>query len=374
MNTVINQQLEIFRKSHLALLTDDSSASGRTILVAPAANISSSIVNQVLNFSSGLIYVALTPQRAEAFLLSAMTRETGTRASDSGYDFCVSVDARENITTGISADDRAEAVRLLGAVNPVPRALVKPGHIFPVRTRLGGILVKHALPEGALDLVTVAGFTDAAMFAEVLDREGNFLDQEDVSELNRTLQLPAFTLGQLVEHRLTTEQLVYKVAEARLPTQFGGELRSIIYKSSIHAGEHFALVKGEIDPLKPTLTRVQTEHTFLDVFGGANSSRSVINMALQSIAQEEQGIFLYLRLPQADSLTAQVGGSKASTAAISGSAMLREYGLGAQVLRDLGVRKIKLLSSSSLQLLGLDRFGIEIVDQCEVPREEASNE
>jgi 3,4-dihydroxy 2-butanone 4-phosphate synthase/GTP cyclohydrolase II len=207
------------------------------------------------------------------------------------------------------------------------------------------------------------GSTDAAVFMDLLTRDGRLLTAEEQHSLAAAEGIPLIRLSDLVQHRLSSETLVHKVAEAALPTRAGGELRSVVYKSHLHEGEHVALVKGTIDPEVPTLTRVTTEQTFSDVFGGpGRNSRVSIQQALRILDANPAGVLVYLRRPMHGALADQL----LDTTPVPGSqnmALMRSYGLGAQILRDLGVRKIALLSNTEQHLLGLDTFGLEIVSQ-----------
>ena len=363
---MINSQLklDLFKQQRLAILVDDAGANTRAVLFAPAKDINSDQINRMLHLSTGLLFVALSPERSSSFLLSTMSRpRTFVRAStesESDLNMCISVEAREGVSTGISASDRATTIRVLGEKNPIPRKLVKPGHIFPVVTRAGGVLVKHSLPEGTLDIVKLSGFTDAAAYMDLTDGNGHLISKEQAFEIARKEKLPIYTLTQLTEYRLAHETLVERVAEAKLPTAEAGELRSIIYKSILHEGEHVALVKGEIDPQRAILTRVQAEHTFADVFGGKNPpARQQLKMALKVIGDQGNGIVIYLRRPLRGQLRQQIIGQDRERS----NTMMREYGLGSQILRDLGVSKIELLTSSARDFSGVRAFGLEIVSQ-----------
>ncbi len=362
---------EDFKTRSLALIIDDLGEVERAILVAAAQNITTSIVNEILHISSGPLFVALSPERVQAFMLSKMGRPrvTPAHATDinSQLNICLSVEAREGVTTGISVADRTATIKVLGEASPNARKLVKPGHIFPVEVREGGTLVKNALPEAALDLVKICGASEAAVFVDVLNESGDLIDIAAAGELAGRLSIPRLTLSDLMRYRLENEKLVFKVAEARLPTRLAGELKSCVYRTSLHEAEHFALVKGEIDPTKPVLTRVQTEHTCADVFGGLSTpSRKHLRDCLRAINQQGCGVFLYLRSPFAGILREQVSDPQADKVK-KPMALMREYGIGAQILRDLGVRKIELLSSSNKVLSGISTFGIEIVAQKPLP-------
>lgn len=358
--------LEEFRRRKLALVSDDTSEGGRAVVLAAAAEMTTATMNEVIQLSLGLIFVAISAQRANALLLSTMSRPrmtTGGSGERDELNVCLSVEAREGVSTGISAADRAHTVRILGEDLPNPRKLVKPGHIFPVETKTGGILVRNALPEAALDIVTIAGHSDAAVFADILGPDGSFLARTRHHEFAAEHKIPIILLSELTRYRLETEKLVYRYAEARLPNHFAGDVRSCIYKSTIHSGEHLALVKGELSSTSPVLTRVQPEFTFADVFGGRHPpTREQIHQSLRMIGDNGSGVFIYLRRPVGGQLKAQVEslGEPTKDRQVT---MTRDYGLGAQILRDLGVTKIELLTNSRRKMAGLKTFGIEIVGQ-----------
>lgn len=359
-----------FRARRISILWDDAGTRGRAVLVAAAQNISIDTVNELISLSGGLLFVAVTPERAAALMLSKMSRpqtHPTSVAEASQTNICVSVEAREGVSTGISAADRAATIAILGDEQPQPRKLVKPGHIFPVETRAGGVLVKAALPEAACDVVRIAGCTDAAVILDLLGPDGEFLDPSGQETFAATHRLPRLALSELTRFRLSSESLVSRVTEARLPTKLAGELRSIIYRSAIHEGEHLALVKGEIDPEQPVLTRVQPEFTFADVFGGDSPpSRKTIEHALRAIGEQGSGVLVYLRRPSLGELRQQVRKPQEDPSSRPVT-MMRDYGLGAQILRDLGVRKVALLTNSKRNLIGIRPFGIEIVSQREIP-------
>lgn len=361
-------KLADLRQRRLAILLDDSVAAERMILCGPAQDVNYEEINLAIALTANNLFVALSPERTAAFLLSPMARPStsvGNAALSAAQDLnmCVSVEAREGITTGISVNDRMLTIRALGEAVPNPRKLIKPGHIFPVETREGGVLVKHALPEGALDLIKLSGFSDAALFSDVLNESGGFASFTEGRELAARYKIPIFTLGEIVQHRLANEKLVTRMAEAKLPTQLAGELRAYIYKSQIHRGEHLALVKGNIDADTPVLTRIQLEFTFADVFGGSRPpSRQYINASLERIGKEEYGVLIYLRRPFRGVLKEQVADWD-SFSQEERSSMIREYGIGSQILLDLGVRKVALLTNSPRDYSGVKSFGIEVVSQ-----------
>jgi len=367
--TDLDITLSRVRERRIAILRDDVQPLERAIILMPAEDISTEEVNRLITLSGAVVFAALTTERGEAFHLSPMGRpQVASTTRTTGLNICVSVEAREGVTTGISASDRAQTLRILGAKEPQPRKLVQPGHIFPIEVRPGGVLVRNALPEGAVDIVTIAGFTGTAAVIDLLDSEGQFIQGEGIARFAAEHGIPAIDLSDLTRYRLETEKVVYRVAEAKLPTVLAGELRSYIYKSSIHGGENVALVKGEINPAETTLVRVQPENTFSDVFGGEGASRRQMQAALAAIGRRGKGVLLYLRRTSSGELGQQVNAAPHPDRA-EPKALMREYGLGAQILHDLGVRKIELLTGSKKSLIGLDSFGIEIVSQAPIPSE-----
>lgn len=324
------------------------------------------IFNTVLTLSRGLPFVAVSSERASGFFLELMSRPklTPSRPENSGIVTQLSsVEAREGIASGISATDRANTIAVLGEEHPLSRRLVRPGHIFPVLTRDGGTLVRAALPEAALDLTIQAKYSDAALFMDLLDTYGNFISGEDSEKLALEQSIPFFTLSEIVEYRLHREQIVERIAEASLPTRIGGEFRSVLFRSKVHGTEHVALIKGTLNPQTTILVRVQPEMLLRDVFGGGEpSSREQIHACLKAIADRGEGVLIYLQRPPIEAPANEL-----SIRDERPSSMMREYGIGAQILQNLGVSRIELLSNATRKLSGLSMYGIEIVKYLPVP-------
>lgn len=362
--SLITDRLAQFATSKLAVLLDDA-GSGRAVIIAPTEGISAELVNEIITLSGGLTFVALSPERASAFLLSSMTRghPGANTVSQHSIPLYTSVEARSGVTTGISAADRATTLRILGEATPQPRALVRPGHIFPVETKAGGVLVRPAIPEAALDLVSMSGFTDAVLFMDLLDQSGDLLNVADTRALAERRKLTLFSISELIQYRLAREPLISRVAEATIPTKQAGELRAVVYRSVLHEMEHIAYVKGTVSPDEPVLVRVQSENTLADVFGGTTPpSRKHLHNSLRAIGERGCGIVLYLRKP----LIAE-GDSTPNEHSSPSTAQMREYGIGAQILRDLGAGQIELMSSTNRALMGLSSFGISVTRQIAIP-------
>lgn len=362
-------KLSQFADLRMAIIRDDLAPHPRAVLVSPASAMTAAHFNEILTLSRSLPFVILSSDRASSFFLEIMSRpRLHVRDSLSPSPFVAqlsSVEAREGIASGISASDRANTISVLGEDHPQPRRLVRPGHIFPVLARSGGTLVRAALPEAALDLTVLSNFSDAALFMDLLQEDGELLSGDGAQTLAESKKIPLVNLSEIVAHRLQHEQIVERVAEAILPTKIGGEFRSVLYRSKVHGTEHVALVKGDIQPSESILVRVQPEMMLKDVFGcGSSSSRSHIHGCLQEIARRGQGILIYLQRTPAGSPVLE---SPSIPFDERPSAMMREYGIGAQILRDLGVRRVELLSNSARQLSGLSMYGIEIVKHIAVP-------
>ena len=373
--------IDQFKQRRLGVLVDDASAQPRGILIAAAQDITESTVNELMSLTVSVLFVGISSERQGRLMLSSMERPK-TTAPDAPSNFepyrnmLISVEAREGVSTGISMADRATTVRYLGAAEPRAESLVSPGHIFPVRVRTGGVLVKHALPEGAVDLVRLAGFSDAAAFADLLDERGELMDRLQLRKLAKVQQLPITYLSDVVRYRLENERLVERVAEAVVPTHVAGDLQAIVYRVKHYEGDHLALIKGKLNPQEPVLVRVQSEFTLADVFGGSTPpTRGQIYGSLAEINQVGSGVLIYLRSSEAGQLSEQIAQWNNSFSR-NPAAMLREYGIGAQILHDLGVSKITLLSSAPRKLVGLKAFGIEVVGQRHLtpsPQREASS-
>jgi len=375
-----NDRLEFFRafaERGMGVLYDDMSEGiPVAMLIAPAAKATPELINQLISIAGdGTIFVALGPERAELLMLQPMNQFNDSHLScgegtpdrrvsaELLVSSCISVEAREGVSTGISATDRAITIALLAEDPPSPRKLIKPGHIFPLLTVAGGTLVKSALPEAAVDVIRITSGKDAAVALIFTSAESEQLDLKELQNLCKEQLLPILSVASLVEHRLATESLITLEAEARLPTRLAGELKVSIFRSAIHSAEHVALVKGTITPGELVLVRVQTEFTLGDVFGGGTPpSRSTLEQALALIAKREKGILLYLKRPVSGQLTEQVLAINNKQETKQGSQM-REFGIGAQILRALGATRIDIITNTPKQLVGLETFGIEIVSQ-----------
>lgn len=372
----------------LAVITDDSSAPHRSCLFAPAEAADQKCVNSLISKARGLCFVAISEARISAFELKPMMRAPtsppGSESIAAGsalpgsitrpsprYQILESVEAREGVHSGISAADRACTIRVLAGDQPNPRQIVKPGHIFPVAARDGGVLVRNSIPEALIDIMKLAGFRDAAVFADILNLSGELASDTEVAELCASLDnVPRIYLSSVVRNRLESDSVIERVAEAHIHTRHAGRLAVIVYRSLVDGEEHVALVKGElcegkIQSTEPILTRVQAEDTLRDVFESACSPcESPLTAALRQIGARDTGVLVYLRRPyNRQQFSRGSTELEAPRAGESSMNLMRDYGVGAQILRDLGVSKVDLITGSRKNLAGLKTFGIDIVAQ-----------
>lgn len=348
--------LRDFRTTPLALLVDEGETP-RAALIAPAEGIAVETVNRILSLTGGHIFVALSPERAQSFFLDPMP--SGGITPNLNLPLYTSVEAREGVTTGISASDRAKTIRILGEREPRAQSLVRPGHIFPIATKEGGVLVRPTLFEAGLDLVTLAGFSDAAVVVDLLNSKSEFPAIEEIHDFAKKEKISIGSLADLVRYRLVTEPLIEKIAEAKLPTKEAGELKAIVFKSKLHIQEHVALVKGTITQVDSVLTRVQSEFTFADIMDSPEiPTRSLLSKSLTKIGEHGSGVLVYLRRGD---LAQQIEGWSEEYNRRPASKM-REYGVGVQILKNLGVKRIKLLSNAPTLPSGLEKFGLEVTE------------
>ncbi len=344
------QKTENFRKCRLAIVIDDSAANGKTVLTAQGTGLTSDLLNQMLMISGSQVYVTLNPQRAKSFELEPMSR--GAFSSQSALKLLQSVEAREGIHTGISIADRTKTIDILSDSEMNPKMIVKPGHIFPVEIAEGGVLVRASIMEACSDLSLIAGGSDVAVVVDLLNDQGNYPSVQELKTISDKYQLPVFNLSELIVSRLNSTSLVEKVSEADLPLGSGTVFRMRAYRSKLDAVEHVALILGDPSEDGRVMTRVQKENLFTDLFGlQPGSEHSSLRKSINLIEKEGKGLIVYLRASQKDAFK---GRQEAKTA------IFRDYGIGAQIVKDCGAKKLTLLSSSKNAPEGLESFGLQI--------------
>lgn len=351
----ISEILEELRENRLVIVADDPSRENEADLVGVASEITKEQIAFMATHGRGLICAPITSDRAETLRLGPMTPRNQESLKT---DFTVSVDAARGITTGISAADRAETIRVLATDSMHHTDLVQPGHIFPLRAVKGGVLKRAGHTEAAVDLARLAGFPPAGVICEIMNEDGNMARIGDLGEYQKTHALKACTVSQLIEHRHQTEKLVHFEQTINLPTDYG-EFKCHFYTVETDGVQHLALTKGEINAEIPTLVRVHSQSLIGDVFMPRQGASGQLYLALERLANEG-GVLLYLRK---DGTGVNIPAIINNENHADGGADLREYGIGAQILHDLGVRKIKLMTDTPKKIISLDGYDLKIIEQ-----------
>jgi len=371
----IEEAIDEIRQGRMVILMDDKDRENEGDLCMAAESVTPQAINFMATYGRGLICLTLTEERVKHLGLSMMVSEN---TSPFGTAFTVSVDAASGITTGISAADRAKTILDAIADEAKPQDLATPGHIFPLRARQGGVLVRAGQTEGSVDLARLAGLKPAGVICEIMKDDGTMARQPDLMKFARKHKLKVITVADLIQYRLNYDSLVYRAASASLPTRVGGHFQAIVYNTHVDQSEHLALTKGEISPKEETLVRVHTKYVPGDVFGFEFlNTGAVIQRSMELIASEGKGVILYLQpknrgLRPATVTYPRVEGKRQTdmNPSFVYRADFKEYGIGAQILRDLGVRKMRLLTNNRKHLVGLRGYGLEVTSLVPIPGKE----
>jgi len=362
--------IEDIRQGRIVIVVDDEDRENEGDLTIAAAKVTPETINFMAKYGRGLICLALTGQRLDELHIPMMV---GENTSKFGTAFTVSIEARHGVTTGISAADRAKTI--LTAIDPKtkPSDLARPGHIFPLRAQSGGVLARAGQTEASVDLARLAGLYPAGVICEVMNEDGTMARVPELSEVARQHDLKLVTVADVIAYRLRNETFVKQVAESAFPTEFG-DFRIMVFENQLDQEHHVALVKGNIDPNTPVMVRVHSQSTVSDVFYSLRSGgRNELRAALKMINDAGRGVLIYLRqeekglnlVEEIKSYATQNGGSNPGETSLSQNSDmdLRIYGIGAQILRALGVRKIRLLTNHPKKIVGLQGYGLTVMEQ-----------
>jgi len=365
----ITQAIQDIRDGRLVIVADDEQRENEGDLVGAAERITPDMINFMATYGRGLICLTLTPERCQALGLHQMA-EVNTEAHETAFTVSVDAAARFGVTTGISAADRAATIRV--AIDPaaVPADLRRPGHVFPLRARRGGVLQRVGQTEASVDLARLAGLYPAGVICEILNADGSMARRADLERFADEHGLTFVTVAQLVAHRLQTERLVHRVAQARLPTPYG-EFRIIAYRNDVDDAEHVALVYGAVEGRRDVLVRMHSKCLTGDVFGSTRCDCGwQLQSAMRAIAASGAGVVVYLDqegrgiglLNKLKAYELQDVGHDTVSAneSLGFKADLRNYGIGAQILLDLGLSSIRVLTNNPMKLVGLEGYGLEI--------------
>ena len=370
----IDEAIDDIAKGRMVILVDDEDRENEGDLCMAAEKITPEAINFMAKYGRGLICLSLTPERVEELKLQMMTDDN---TSPFGTAFTVSIEAKKGVTTGISASDRATTI--LTAINPntKPEDISKPGHVFPLRARRGGVLQRAGQTEGSVDLVRLAGLYPAGVICEIMNDDGTMARVPQLAEFAKKHSMKIVTVKDLIRYRMRAELFVRRTAVTKLPTEFGGDFMAVAYANDMDSNVHIALVKGAIKHEDEVLVRVHSECLTGDVFGSKRCDcGEQLHKAMELIKKEGKGVVLYMRqegrgiglVNKLKSYELQDKGLDTVEANIKLGFKpdLRDYGIGAQILVDLGVRKMRLMTNNPKKIIGLEGYGLKVVERIPV--------
>jgi 3,4-dihydroxy 2-butanone 4-phosphate synthase/GTP cyclohydrolase II len=367
----VPEAVEHFKRGRMIIIVDDEDRENEGDLSIASEKVTPEAINFMATHARGLICVSLTEERSDELQLPLMVSEN---TSHFETPFTISVDARKNTTTGISAFDRAETVRCLIDPNTQPEDLVKPGHIFPLRARKGGVLVRAGQTEASLDLTKIAGLTPSGVVCEIMNEDGTMARMPQLRQFSEKFDIPIITIEEIIKYRIQKETLVEAVAEAALPTRWG-PFTIKVFVDDINKETHVALVHGDVNTDEPVLVRVHSQCLTGDTFGSLKCDCGhQLDYAMKMIQQEKQGVLLYLLnqegrgigiLNKIKAYKLQEHGLDTVEAnlELGYKEDQRDYGIGAQILRAMGLKKLRIITNNPSKYIALSGYGLEIVER-----------
>ena len=360
-NMKLNSTQEIIddiKAGKMVVIMDDEDRENEGDLLMAAEAVTADHINFMAKYGRGLICLTLSEQRCKQLRLPLMV---GDNREVMETNFTVSIEAAEGVTTGISAADRATTIQAAIRPDATPGSIVQPGHVFPVMARKGGVLFRAGHTEAGCDLARLAGFEPAAAIVEILNDDGSMARRKDLEQFALKHDLKIGTIEDLIRYRIENEHTVERIVESPFPTEFG-EFRLYAFEDSTAQELHFALVKGKIDPEQPILVRVHVQNTLVDSLAGTQGRGWPLHDVMKTVGKVGEGVIVFLRQPETPrDMVNLIESMLLGAGQVEPSADQRTYGIGAQILADLGVRKMKLMSAPKV-FHGLAGFGLEVVD------------